>query len=153
MIEVEIPGRGAYILRHAVFDVNGTLATDGQLIEGVDTLLAEVRRHVDVHLLTADTHGLQKTLDAQLGLSAHIISGGAEKAAFVRSLGAAHVIAVGNGANDALMFREAALAVAVLGEEGLSVEALLTADVVVRHIHDALRLMLAPKRLVATLRR
>ncbi|GAB4435199.1 MAG: HAD family hydrolase [Anaerolineae bacterium] len=154
MIEIEIPGRGVLTLHHAAFDVNGTLATDGRLIEGVDTLLATLRERVAVHLLTADTHGRQAAIDAQLGLSARIITrGAAEKAEIVRALGAEHVVAVGNGANDAPMFGAAALAIAVLGEEGLAVAALQSADVVVRHIHDALALLLTPRRLVATLRR
>ncbi|MBN1285300.1 MAG: HAD hydrolase family protein [Anaerolineae bacterium] len=154
MIEVAIPGRGALALHHAAFDVNGTLATDGELIEGVAALTAELGQRLTVHLLTADTHGKQAAIDAQLGLKARIITQGApEKAAVVRALGGAHVVAIGNGANDAPMFEAAALSIAVLGEEGLAVETLQAADIVVRHIHDALRLLLSPNRLVASLRR
>lgn len=35
MVEVEIPGHGTYRLRHLVLDVNGTIAVEGQLVEGV----------------------------------------------------------------------------------------------------------------------
>ncbi len=35
MIEIEIPGWGSLRLVHAVFDVNGTLARDGELLPGV----------------------------------------------------------------------------------------------------------------------
>ncbi len=35
MIELSIPGRGDFVLNHAVMDVNGTLATDGRLLKGV----------------------------------------------------------------------------------------------------------------------
>ncbi len=154
MIEISVPNRDTYTLHHATFDVNGTLATDGQLIAGVDTLLAALGRRLHIHLLTADTHGKQAAIDAALGLSAHIITGGAaEKADIVRALGASHVVAVGNGANDAPMFSAAALSIAVLGEEGLAVETLLAADLMVRHVHDALHLLLRPNRLVASLRR
>lgn len=62
------------------------------------------------------------------------------------------VAAVGNGANDAAMLREAALGIAVLGPEGLAAEALLAADVLVRDVRDALDLLLQPERLVATWR-
>lgn len=154
MIKMNIPGRDNLNLYHAAFDVNGTLATGGELITGVESLIAELREHLTIHLLTADTHGKQAAIDAQLGLKAHIITQGAqEKAAFVRELGRQHVIAIGNGTNDAPMFKEAALSIAVLGEEGLAVETLQAADIVVRHIHDALRLLLSPTRLVASLRR
>ena len=40
MIDVHIPGRGDIQLKYAVFDVNGTLATDGQLIAGIEPLIA-----------------------------------------------------------------------------------------------------------------
>ena len=45
------------------------------------------------------------------------------------------------------------LAIAVLGEEGLAMETLNAADVVVPHVNAALDLLLNPLRLVATLRR
>lgn len=154
MIQIDIPNRGQYTIRHIVFDVNGTLATGGELIDGVAQLLNELRQHVEIHMLTADTHGRQQSIDAQLGLAARIITQGAmEKAEIVLELGAETVIAIGNGANDAEMFKAAALSVAVLGDEGLAVDTFLQADVVVKHIHDAINLLLHPDRLRATLRR
>jgi P-type E1-E2 ATPase len=154
LIELNIPGRGLIRLRHLVTDVNGTLAFDGVLLTGVSRALLALRDRLELHLLTADTHGRQHLIDAQLGTTARIITqGAAEKAAIVRELGAEHVVAIGNGANDAPMFKEAALAIAVLGEEGLAVEALQAADVMVRRIHDALNLLLMPDRLRASLRR
>jgi len=52
----------------------------------------------------------------------------AQKASFVRGLGSEGVCAVGNGANDAQMLREASLAIAVLGQEGPAVETLHAAN-------------------------
>ena len=156
MIEIEVPGRGTYRLEHLVLDVNGTIALDGRLIEGVAKRLAELRHTVEVHMLTADTRGRQQVIDAQLGMQAARITPHDEaiqKAAFVQELGSEHVCAVGNGANDAQMLRAARLAVAVLGEEGLAVETLNAADVVVPHVNVALDLLLNPLRLVATLRK
>jgi P-type E1-E2 ATPase len=156
MIEIKVPGRGVYLLEHLVLDVNGTIAVDGRLIEGVAGRLAELRGSIQIHLLTADTRGQQKVIDAQLGIKAARISPESEvaqKAAFVVELGSDGVCAVGNGANDAGMLREAKLAIAVLGEEGLALEALDAADLVVPHVNAALDLLLKPLRLVATLRR
>jgi P-type E1-E2 ATPase len=155
VIEIEIPGRGTYRLRHLVLDVNGTIAVEGQLVEGVTERVAELRRSVEVHMLTADTRGRQQAIDAQLGMQAARITPqdeAAQKESFVRELGSETVCAVGNGANDAGMLREAKLAIAVLGAEGLAVEALNAADVVVPHVNTALDLLLNPLRLVATLR-
>ena len=156
MIEVEIPGRGTYRLRHLVLDVNGTIAVEGQLVEGVAGRVAELRRSIEVHMLTADTRGRQQAIDAELGMQAARITPqdeAAQKASFVRELGGETVCAVGNGANDAGMLREAKLAIAVLGAEGLAAETLTAADVVVPHANAALDLLLKPLRLVATLRR
>ncbi len=156
MIELSISGRGDYAINHVVFDVNGTLATDGRLIKGVQPRLIALADLVEIHLLTADTHGRQAEIDAALKLVATRIQPGNEseqKTAFVNALGAENVVAVGNGANDVGMLKAAALGLAVIGEEGLSVEALLAADVVCPNIVDALDMLLIPARLRATLRR
>lgn len=154
MIEAEIPGRGLLKLEHAVFDVNGTLALDGVLLPGVKERIATLNDYVEVHLLTADTHGRQAAIDAELGITATIIRHGTtEKGAYVLSLGADHVVAVGNGANDVAMLNAAALRIAILGGEGLAAALLSSSDVLVRDINDALDLLLNPRRLVATLRR
>jgi len=56
MIELNIPGRGRLQLRHLVSDVNGTLAVDGQLPDGLVRLITTLRDRLTLHLLTADTH-------------------------------------------------------------------------------------------------
>ncbi len=155
MITVDIPGRGELNLMHAVLDVNGTLATDGRLLKGVEPRLIALSNHLDLHLLTADTHGRQAEIDEALKLVARRVTPGKEsdqKVAFISSLGTHHVVAIGNGANDAGMLKAAAIGIAVLGEEGLNVDALLAADLVAPSIVDALDLLLIPQRLVATLR-
>jgi P-type E1-E2 ATPase len=156
MIEIEVPGRGTYHLKHLVLDVNGTIAVDGQLIEGVATRVSKLRRLIEVHLLTADTQGRQQAIDAQLKMKAARITPDNEatqKASFVQQLGNENVCAIGNGANDAAMLERAKLAIAVLGEEGLAGETLSRADIVVPHVNTALDLLLTPLRLIATLRR
>ena len=156
MIELEIPGRGVLRLQHLVTDVNGTLAVDGHLIDGVAKSLLGLSDRLQIHLLTADTHGRQAMLDEQLGLQAVRIPPGGEaqaKGSYVRELGAAQVVALGQGANDVDMLHEAALGICVLGPEGTAVEALMAADVVAPGVLDALDLLCQPLRLVATLRR
>lgn len=156
MIELNIPGRGSVLLDHLVCDVNGTLAVDGRLIEGVARSLTALRDRLQVHLVSADTHGRQATIDERLGLTTTRIPAGDEaqaKADYVRRLGAERVVAVGNGSNDAEMLRQAAVGICVLNPEGASVEAMVAADVVAPDILSALALLDNPLRLVATLRR
>jgi P-type E1-E2 ATPase len=155
MIELNIPGRGQIQIEHLVSDVNGTLALDGHLLDGVAKVLISLMNRLEVHLLTADTHGQQDKIDQQLGLNAIRISPGGEaeaKAKYVRQLGPSSVIALGQGANDSGMLREAEIGICVLSEEGLAVESLNVADVVAPNIQAALALLDNPMRLVASLR-
>jgi P-type E1-E2 ATPase len=156
MIELNIPSRGNLRLTHAVLDVNGTIAKDGRLLDKVAKPLAGLRDRLTIHLLTADTYGKQENIDLMLGMRATRIKGGNEaqqKADYVRGLGAETVVAIGQGANDADMLEAAAIGIAILGDEGLAVAALLKADIVAANIYDALNLLEYPTRLVATLRK
>ena len=155
LIELTIPGRGAIQLKHLVSDVNGTLAQDGHLIPGVVSALLALGDRLQLHLLTADTHGRQNLIDEQLGLHAVRIQKGEEsqaKAEYVKQIGSDEVVALGQGNNDVGMLREAAIGIAVLSLEGLAVEALQNADVLASDILSALDLLEHPVRLVATLR-
>lgn len=152
MIRIDIPGRGVIKLTNAVFDVNGTIAVDGILIEGVVEHLQGLREHLSISILTAGTHGNLAEIEQGLGIPLHIISTGEDKARFVQQLGPEHVIAFGNGSNDAAMLRLAAIGIAVFATEGVSIQALQAADALARGPIDAIDLVLNPKRLIATLR-
>lgn len=122
MIELNIPGMGVIKLEHLVSDVNGTLALDGNLIEGVATTLLRLSDRVKIHLLTADTHGRQEEIDQTLGMQAVRIPPGGEaeaKASYVRKLGPERVVAIGQGMNDSEMLRKAAIGICILSPEGL----------------------------------
>jgi P-type E1-E2 ATPase len=156
MIELTIPGRGDIQIRHLVMDVNGTLAVDGILAEGISRQITTLRDRVEIHLLTADTHGKQKIIDQALNLQAIRIQPGdeaAQKADYVRKLGSQRVVAIGQGANDSLMLKEAAIGICVMSAEGLSVETLFTADLLMPNISAALELFEKPLRLIASLRK
>ncbi len=156
MLELNIPGWGEMQYQHIVFDVNGTLALDGTLIEGVARRIGSLRNMMDVHLLTANTHGRQAIIDQLLGLQATILQTGDEarqKQKYIQKLGAARTIAIGQGANDALMLREARLGICILSVEGLATETLLAADLLMPDIHSALDLFEKPIRLIASLRK
>jgi len=156
MIELNIPGRGLIELEHLVCDVNGTLAVDGNLQDGLVRSLSVIKDRLTVHLLTADTHGKQETIDHQLNLKAVRIQPGDEalqKAEFVRRLSAERVVAIGQGANDAEMLKAARLGICVLSLEGVAVETLMAADLVVPDIFSALDLLEKPLRIVASLRK
>ncbi len=155
MIELEIPGRGSLQLQHLVSDVNGTLAVDGQLLDGVSRRIRALKDRLTIHLLTADTHGHQAEIDSQLGLQAVRIGPGNEstqKADYIRRLGSEHVVAIGQGANDAEMLQVAAIGICILSAEGTAIATLTSADLVIPDINAALELFEKPIRLVASLR-
>jgi P-type E1-E2 ATPase len=156
MIEIDIPGFAHLQFKHLVLDVNGTLAKDGQLLEGVRELLKELRSILDIHLITADTNSTQEIIDKELGLTAVRIPVQNQvraKLEYIEKLGANTSVAVGNGANDADMLERAALGIAIIGPEGSAIKTLLKADIAVTDIRAALELLLHPKRIIATLRR
>lgn len=157
MLTIDIPGHAVLELEHLVLDLNGTLAQDGEVLAGVEEAVAALSAELDIVLVTADTHGTADELLGPLGLRhVHIIPRGGEAEAkldLVDELGGDSVVAIGNGANDVLMLRDAALGIAVISGEGAAAAAITAADVVVHSIEDALGLLLEPKRLIATLRR
>jgi P-type E1-E2 ATPase len=156
MIELNIPGRGLVKLHHLVCDVNGTLAVDGRLLDGLARKITILQDRLGLHMLTADTHRGQEVIDQSLGFAAVRVQPGDEalqKAEYVRKLGAEGVAAIGQGANDAGMLAEAALGICVLSPEGAALEALSAADLVVPDIYAAFELFDKPIRIVATLRK
>jgi P-type E1-E2 ATPase len=156
MIELNIPGSGIIQLEHLVSDVNGTLAIDGKLIDGVARSIKFLRDRLQIHLITADTHGQQDLIDQQLGLQSIRLQNGnqaQQKADYVNQLNPNKVVAIGQGANDALMLKSARIGICVLSPEGTAVESLLAADLVFPDIHSALEIFDKPLRIVASLRK
>jgi soluble P-type ATPase len=99
---------------------------------------------------------IPKTLDELLNLRAARLQPGDEqtqKAEYVRNLGAERVVAIGQGANDAGMLKTATLGICVLSLEGVAVETLLSADLLMPDILSALDLFDKPLRLIASLRK
>jgi P-type E1-E2 ATPase len=156
MLEIDIPSRGVLRLQYLVLDLNGTIALDGKLLPGVNPRLEKLNPRLETWLVSADTQGTLSNLATGLKVRAKRLEPGDEagqKRAFIEEIGAEQVVAVGNGANDALMLRRAAVGIAVVGHEGLAAECLAASDLVVPNIESALDLLLFPRRLLATLRK
>jgi soluble P-type ATPase len=155
MIEIDIPGRGELRLRFLIADYNGTLACDGIPIPEVIPLLGALSANLEIHIVTADTFGCAAKNLRELPVTLTILPPDRQdqgKADYLRQLGAQSAVCVGNGRNDLLMLRDAALGICVTEAEGACIQTLQAADIVCRHATDALNLLLNPKRLIATLR-
>lgn len=157
MLTIDIPGSIPLNLRHLVLDYNGTLAEDGELLSGVEGKLRALSGHLQIHIITADTHGTvgKKLAGLQAEISIRILGTkqqDEQKFQFIRDLGAISVVAMGNGRNDVKMLEAAGLGVAILQREGCAAAVLTAARIVCTDIRDGLDLLLHPDRLRATLR-
>ena len=156
MIEITIPGIGQHRFEHLVLDLNGTIALDGNIMEGVPVRLELLRELVDIVLVTADTRGRGQELGNSLRVKIHKVDPGdeqAQKLKLVRQLGGGTTVSIGNGSNDVYMLKESILGIRVVSAEGASYEAVTSWDVIVPDINVALDLLIKPERLIATLRK
>lgn len=155
MISISIPGGTPLNLHHLVLDYNGTIAEDGELLEEAAGRIINLAELLDIYIVTADTHGTVAGKVDGLPTKLFIIGEQEQdlaKKKFVEELGSDTTSAIGNGRNDSLMLRQAALGIGVIQAEGASTAILGAADIVCTRISDALDLLLYPDRLRATLR-
>ena len=155
MIKIEIPGWGNMDIEKIVLDLNGTIATDGKIPSEVKEKINSLSKKTKIYILTADTQGTASVeiSDMEVELVKVSEKDSAEvKLRVLESLDPTSTVAIGNSNNDHLILKEAALGIAVLGDEGISASTMKNADIVVKNISDALDLFLKPKRLIATLR-
>jgi len=160
-IAIKIPDHPDLAIDRIVTDYNGTLSQGGKLSPGVAECLRRLHEIVEIDVITSDTFGTAAAELAPAGLQPVLLAPGVRheraKEAHVRSRGAAHIAAFGNGNNDGLMLKAVkdagGLAIAVDNGEGCSVETLLSAELFVVGIANALDLLLDPTRCRASLRR
>ncbi len=151
----DIPGWKKLEIRFLVFDYNGTLAVDGYLLQGLAEKLKQLAETFEIHVVTADTFGKAAAQLKGLPCTLKVLpkeNQAEAKRDYIRALGAEKTAAAGNGRNDSLMLREAALGIVLVQDEGAAVETLVAANVVCKNAEDALDLFLHPKRMTATLR-
>ncbi len=153
-IEIDIPGWGNMEVQNIVIDLDGTLATDGKIAPEVKEKIGALSKLAKIYILTANPQG---PADEEIsGMKAELIKVSNEdskqgKFDFLKTLDLEMTAAIGNGSNDQLILKEAALGIAVLGDEGLSASAIKSADIVVKNIQSALDLFLKPRRLITLL--
>jgi len=155
IMPVEIPGYGTLDIEHLVFDYNGTLADGGIVMSGAADLINRLARTYKIHVITADTFNTVKKELEEVNCSVVVIPGSNQSLAkldYINKLGKEKCAAIGNGNNDGLMLKEAALGIAIIGDEGAFTSTVLSSDIVCRNIAHAMELFLDTKRLIATMR-
>lgn len=155
MLKIEIPGHESLALQHLVLDYNGTIACDGTMKAGVMTKLQELSNSLQIHVITADTHGSVHKACSEDFITVHVIGKkdqDLQKQQYINQLDAQNCVAVGNGLNDALMLKEAALGIAIMQEEGCATQTLMASDLLFGSIDELLTALLQPTRIIASLR-
>jgi soluble P-type ATPase len=155
MFEINIPGFGSAKLEHLVSDFTGTLSVDGSLLPGVRGQLNDIAKLLKVHILAADTFGKARKELEGIDCKIHILKGKShdvQKENYVKKLGAAKVVAFGNGNNDRKMLKTARISIAVSQGEGCAIDAIMAAKIHVTSANIGLDLLKHPKRIKATLR-
>lgn len=155
MIEINIPGFGLVNLKYLVSDFTGTLSVSGKLIKEVGNKINQLSELLKIYVLTADTFGTVKDELKGYNCEVIVLTGDRidiQKKKFVENLGSENVISFGNGKNDRYMLKVSKIGVAVLLNEGCAIEAIKSADILVKDINDAFDLLLDNNRLKATLR-
>lgn len=155
MIQIDIPGFGLVTLKYLVSDFTGTLSVSGKLLPNITNKINQLSDFLKIYILTADTFGTVKNELKGCNCEIVILTGDRidiQKKKFVENLGAEYVISFGNGKNDRYMLKVSKIGVAVLLDEGCAIEAIKSADILVKDINDAFDLLLDNNRLKATLR-
>ena len=155
MISIEIPGWGNMDIENIVLDLNGTIATDGKIPSKVKEKINFLSDKTRIYILTANTQG--SATEEVKDMNVELIKIPEEdskkgKSDFLKTINPEITVVIGNGSNDELILKDAALGIAVLGDEGMSISTMKNADIVVKDISDALDIFLKSKRLIATLR-
>lgn len=136
-------------------DMNGTIAVDGVIPVSVKERLCALSEQFRIYVLTADTYGNaeEQCRDLPVILETFPTGNAREyKKELIKATGARRCVAVGNGRNDELMLKEAALSIAIMDKEGAYGKLWKTADLCTRSMQDGLDLLLYPSRIIAGLR-
>lgn len=154
-MQIVIPEYKTLNIDTVFLDFNGTIAVDGIIPDSIKERLAALAKEFRIYVLTADTHGNAKYQCEGLPVILQTFPIGEArtyKKEIIKSMGHKKCVAIGNGRNDELMLKEAALSIAVIDREGACAKAIMASDICVCSMEDALDLLIHPSRIIADLR-
>jgi soluble P-type ATPase len=154
MIVIQRPGQEPLEIDFILIDFEGTLAMDRRVHPKAKDKINLLSKRAKIYILFKAEK--EQVMEVLKKVKAEVIrlaegEGSQEKLSLLRQLGSDRAVAIGNGADDALMLEEAGFGICVIGKEGSSSVAMKQADVVVSDILDGLDFLLKPLRQKATL--
>jgi soluble P-type ATPase len=146
-------GVGEITLDTIILDLNGTLAVDGKLVDGVIERIAKLKElGFAMHLITGDQRGTAALQAVSLGIELMFAKTTEEKAVCSKKLTKETTVAIGNARIDIGTFEHAKVRIATLQKEGIHAAILAHVDIIVPSINDALDLLINPDAFNATMR-
>jgi soluble P-type ATPase len=146
-------GVGEINLDTIILDLNGTLAIDGKLVDGVIPRINKLKESgFKLYLFTGDQRGTASQQASELGIELMFAKTTSEKAECAKKCNFETTVAIGNARIDIGTFENSKIKIATLQKEGIHASIINHVDVIVPSINDALDLLLNPDSFNATMR-
>lgn len=150
----DIPGAGELEINTIILDLNGTLPVGGKVPDGVKERLDRLKNEgFKVVFFTGNTRNDEAELAESLGIEWMLAKNSEDKRKLAESLEPRTCASIGNGLIDLELMKSVSLRIVTLQAEGVHVQTLLSSDIIIPTILDALDLFIDPQRLIATLRK
>ncbi len=153
-MKYDIPGHDSLEIKTIILDLNGTLSVGGAVPEGVKERLDRLKdKGFAVVFFTGNTRNDADELATSLGIKWQLAKNAADKRSLALELEPETCVSIGNGLIDLELMQVVKLRIVTLQAEGVHIQTMLSSDIVVPTINDALDLFIDEQRLVATLRK
>lgn len=147
-------GVGEIELNTIILDLNGTLAVNGKVVEGVKERIAKLKElGFKILLFSGDQRGNAAQIVQELGIELQRATTTEEKEALTLKLDCEKTVAIGNARIDIGTFKPCKLRIGTLQAEGIHSAILQYIDVLVPSICDALDLLLNESSFNATMKK
>lgn len=150
----EIPGQEKLEIKTIILDLNGTLSVAGKVPEGVKERLDQLKaKGFNLLFFTGNTRNDADDLATDLGIEWKLAKSAEDKKNLALELEPDTCASIGNGLIDLELMKVVRLGIVTLQAEGVHVQTMLSSDIVIPTINDALDLFIDEQRLIATLRK
>ncbi len=149
----DIPNREKIEIKTILLDLNGTLSVKGKIISGAVKKIKKLEKiGYNIILLTGNQRGNADKLCKKLGIEYKICKNQKEKEKAILNLEPEHCASIGNSRIDIETFKHAKISILTLQKEGIHIDVIPFADIIVPSVVDALDLFIDKDSLIATMK-